>query len=150
MSWNNDQERQKFFSLDIIGEKIIYKKKKIEILDYLKLNPRGYFNLTYLAILYENYHLLPIRQRNRFIIRFQLIPKQNKRANASFQYFDWNIWKLYFLLKNKKVFTLWWSSIQKKEFMHYKIWDYKGAFNPQKRIFDYWGVKNFKTNILFP
>lgn len=68
--------------------KKLYIKKKIEILDYLKLNPRGYFNLTYLAILYENYHLLPIRQRNRFIIRFQLIPKQNKRANASFQYFD--------------------------------------------------------------
>lgn len=32
-----------------------------------------------------------------------------------------------------KVFMLWWSSIQKKEFMHYKIWDYKGAFNPQKK-----------------
>ena len=70
-------KKKKFFNLDIIGEKIIY-KKKIEILDYSKLNPRGYFNLTYLAILYENYHLLPIRQRNRFIIRFQSIPKENK------------------------------------------------------------------------
>ena len=69
-------KKKKIFNLDIIGEKIIL--KKIEILDYSKLNPRGYFNLTYLAILYENYHLLPIRQRSRFIIRFQSIPKENK------------------------------------------------------------------------
>nr|YP_009439968.1 RNA polymerase beta subunit-2 [Gynostemma pentagynum]ATG86804.1 RNA polymerase beta subunit-2 [Gynostemma pentagynum] len=75
LSVNNDQVRQKFYSLNLSG------KKESRIPDYSELNRiicRGQCNLTYPAIFHGNSDLLAKRRRNRFIIQFESLQEREK------------------------------------------------------------------------
>nr|YP_010936252.1 RNA polymerase beta'' subunit [Yamazakia pusilla]WKW54704.1 RNA polymerase beta'' subunit [Yamazakia pusilla] len=103
LSGTDDQSRQKFFSSDFSG------KKEDKIPDYLDLSQiicTGCCNLIDPTILYQNYHLLSKKRRNRFMIPLQSIQERENelmpssgilieipingifRRNSIFAYFD--------------------------------------------------------------
>nr|YP_010936339.1 RNA polymerase beta'' subunit [Yamazakia viscosa]WKW54791.1 RNA polymerase beta'' subunit [Yamazakia viscosa] len=80
LSGTDDQSRQKFFSSDFSG------KKEDKIPDYLDLSQircTGCCNLIDPTILYQNYHLLSKKRRNRFMIPLQSIQERENELMPS-------------------------------------------------------------------